>query len=172
VSILGASGPTADGEARLRPEQRGTVERLNGLTSNLRVPTRTKPRLPPTKPENRGLVGSAAHNLAAPEWTFLSLATIVLACFKSSPLWASSSRTRFCSARGGAEQSPCSARTTRPCQPFGGAQSGTHTPCMRHLPFANASVLVAKTNRKLPHFSRFLRMPWHAFALTLWLKPF
>ena len=40
MSILGVSGPTADGAARLRLEQRGRVERLNGLTSNLRVPTR------------------------------------------------------------------------------------------------------------------------------------
>ena len=51
---------------RLRPEQRGTVERLNGLTSNLRVPTRTKPRLPPTKPETRGLVGVAGRKLIGP----------------------------------------------------------------------------------------------------------
>jgi hypothetical protein len=39
VSILGVSGPTASGAARLRPEQRGTVERLNGLASNLWAPT-------------------------------------------------------------------------------------------------------------------------------------
>jgi hypothetical protein len=49
VSILDVSGPTADGEARLRPEQRGRVERLNGLTSNLRVPTRTISQ-PPANP--------------------------------------------------------------------------------------------------------------------------
>ena len=30
-----------DGKARLRPEQRGRVKRLNGLTSNLRAPTST-----------------------------------------------------------------------------------------------------------------------------------
>jgi hypothetical protein len=59
VSILRVSGLTADGKARLRPEQRDRVERLNGLTSNLRVPTRTKHHSPPTNPGTRSLVGIA-----------------------------------------------------------------------------------------------------------------
>jgi hypothetical protein len=45
VSILGVSGLTADGGERLRLEQRGRVERLNGLTLNLPAPMRTNPQL-------------------------------------------------------------------------------------------------------------------------------
>jgi len=48
VSILRVSGLTADGAARLRLEQRGSVQRLNGLTSNrrlLREPTVTRRQL-------------------------------------------------------------------------------------------------------------------------------
>ena len=48
MSILGVSGSTVDGAARLRLEQRGRAGRLNGLTSNLRAPMRIISRLPPT----------------------------------------------------------------------------------------------------------------------------
>ena len=51
MSMLGVSGPTADGAPRSRQEQRGRVERLNGLTLSLRAPTRTKLHPPPINPD-------------------------------------------------------------------------------------------------------------------------
>jgi hypothetical protein len=52
VWILGVSGSIADGAAPLRLEQQGRAELSRGLTSNLRVPTGTKPQASPTNPDN------------------------------------------------------------------------------------------------------------------------
>jgi hypothetical protein len=48
---LGCFGPTADGGERLRLEQRGRVEQLNGLNSNPQAPMKTASH--PSPPNSR-----------------------------------------------------------------------------------------------------------------------